>query len=90
MIDHGRGRWPGARLLDHLVARLDADSSHLMFNAHTLWALILARPRILQDQPVLRAAAAGRVEQVLDPGELPDKTRQELACVGYAVRLAGA
>ncbi len=90
MIDRGRDRWPGARLLDHLVARLDADSPHLMLNAHTLWALILARPRILQDQPDLRAAAAGRIEQVLDSGSLPDKTRQELACVGYAARLAGA
>ncbi|MGH3613424.1 MAG: hypothetical protein ACRDRK_12700 [Pseudonocardia sp.] len=90
MIDHGRGRWPGVRLLEHLVARLDADTPHLMLNAHTLWALILARPRILADQPELRAAAAGRVEQVLDSGALPDQTRQELACVGYAVRPAGS
>lgn len=77
MIDHGCGRWPGVRLLEHLVSRLDADSPHLMLNAHTLWALILARPRILGDQPELRAATAGRVEQVLDSGVLPDQTRQD-------------
>lgn len=90
MTDNGSIRWSGSRLLDHLVARLDAASPHLMLNAHTLWALVLARPRILQDQPVLRAAVAGRVERVLGAPEVPDRTRRELACVGYAVRLAGA
>jgi hypothetical protein len=39
----------GLRLLDHLLARMDAASPHLMLNAHTLWALVLARPRILLD-----------------------------------------
>jgi hypothetical protein len=90
MTDDENFRWSGPRLLDHLVARLDTVSPHLMLNAHTLWSLVLARPRILQDQPLLRVAAAGRVEQVLDAPEVPDRTRQELACVGYAVRLAGA
>jgi len=89
MTDQRSGRWPGVRLVQRLTARLDVRSPHLMLNAHTLWAMVLARPRILQDQPELRAAAAARIEQVLDAPEVPNRTRQELASVGYAVRLAG-
>src|SRR5687768_438989 len=53
-----------------------------------LWALVLARPRILADDPGLRAATGTRVEQLLDSDNLNPLARSELTGVAYAVRLA--
>lgn len=49
----------GLRLLDHLLARMDAASPHLMLNAHTLWAVGAGTgaPPDLAGQPVMGAAA---------------------------------
>lgn len=88
MTERRGRRWSGLRLFEHLLSRMDGDSNHLILNVHTLWALLLARPRVLDDQPALCAAAAGQVERVLDTPDLPSRTRQELASVAYAIRLA--
>jgi hypothetical protein len=80
--------WSGALLLEHLVPRVREGSPHLALNAHTLWALILSRPRVLEEQPHLRTQVGHQVERVLDaPGPDP-ATKQQLAGVAYAVRLA--
>jgi transcriptional regulator with XRE-family HTH domain len=88
MTETPRQSWSGSRLLEHLVPRVREGSPHLALNAHTLSALILARPRVLEEQPRLRTRVGHRVERVLDAADLDPATRQELVGVAYAVRLA--
>ena len=80
--------WSGALLLEHLVPRVREGSPHLALNAHTLWALILSRPRVLEEQPHLRTQVGHQVERVLDTPDLDPAAKQQLAGVAYAVRLA--
>lgn len=79
--------WEGAHLFEHLLASLRPTSDHIELNVHTLWSLVLARPRLLDSRPALRALASEKLGEV-DRGDLPARTRQELASVGYAIRLA--
>jgi len=79
--------WEGVHLFEHLLASLRPTSDHIELNVHTLWSLVLARPRLLDSRPELRALAGGKLDEV-DRGDLPSRTRQELASVGYAIRLA--
>lgn len=88
MIDAAAHRWNGARVLEDLSPRVRTGSPYLPLNAHTLWALVLARPRVLEDNSGLRAATNIRVQQLLGSDDLPAATRSELTGVAYAVRLA--
>ncbi len=88
MTEPPRHRWSGLRLLEHLAPRVCPGSPHLSLNAHTLWALVLARPRVLEEQPRLRAAIGIQVERLLDAPDLHPATKRELAGVAYAVQLA--
>ncbi len=80
--------WSGALLLEHLVPRVREGSPHLTLNAHTPWALILSRPRVLEEQPHLRARVGHQVERVLDAPGLDPATEQQLVGAAHAVRLA--
>ena len=81
-------RWTGERVLEHLLTRLEPDSAHLALNVHTVWALMLARPRLVDGRAQLRALAGKRVEHLMDSPDLPTGTRQELAGIAYGIRLA--
>jgi hypothetical protein len=87
MTENPRQTWSGARLLEHLVPRVREGSPHLALNAHTLSALILARPRVLEE-PRLRTRIGHQVEHVLDAADPDPATRRELVGVAHAVRLA--
>ncbi|WP_037603303.1 helix-turn-helix domain-containing protein [Streptacidiphilus rugosus] len=80
------GDWTGRRLLQHLVDRLDPRFGYRELYIHTLWALIAARPGLLQstDRVVLR----DRMEILLDSGEISAQAGRELEGVRYALRLA--
>ncbi|WNV84160.1 helix-turn-helix domain-containing protein [Umezawaea sp. Da 62-37] len=84
--DH-RMTWSGAHLFEHLLSGLSSMSNHVELNIHTLWSLLLARPRLLESHPVLRTLARAKVDEVIDE-DLTARSRQELANVGYAIRLA--
>lgn len=80
--------WNGTYLLQHLLNRLAPGCEHADLNVHTLWALLLARPCLFDNQPALRWQACERIEQLIDDRELSSQVRQELAAVAYAIRLA--
>jgi transcriptional regulator with XRE-family HTH domain len=82
------GDWTGRRLLQHLVNRLAPTFGYRELYIHTLWALIAARPGLLQstDREVLREHA----EILLDSGVISARAGRELEGVRYALRLAQA
>jgi transcriptional regulator with XRE-family HTH domain len=88
MVTMDPRNWSGARPLGHLLERLQPGSGQTELNIHTVWALLLAHPHILENQPQLRARTQARIEQLDSDSELTPQARQELANIAYAVRLA--
>lgn len=88
MITADSTSWGGAHLLRHLLNRFNPGNEHAELNIHTLWALLLARPCLFDNQPKLRSQARERIEQLADDNELSSQARQELTAVAYAIRLA--
>lgn len=87
-VNADHARWDGARLFEHLLERLHPESDHADLNVHTLWALLLARPTVLNHRPRLRTQARTKIEQGMDCPDLAPQARRELASVAYAIRLA--
>jgi hypothetical protein len=58
MLDGDTRSWVGARLLHHLMHRLEPESSHLPLNLRTLYALIASRPGLRSGRPADRASLA--------------------------------
>ena len=85
----GLGRWRGLVLLDHLVARLGPDADDLPLNVHTVWALLIARRGLLDDDPAVSHALAGRVRELLDTTGIPHSVRDEVESIRAALRLSG-
>jgi hypothetical protein len=85
----GLGRWRGLVLLDHLVARLGPDADDLPLNVHTVWALLIARRGLLDDDPAVSGALAGRVRELLDTDGVPHGVRVEVESIRTALRLSG-
>jgi hypothetical protein len=85
----GLGRWRGLTLLDHLVARLGVGADDLTLNVHTVWALIVARRGLLEDDPELARALAGRVTVLLDSATLAPTVRTEVESIRSALTMAG-
>ncbi len=80
--------WSGTRLLGHLLNRLDPGWGHTELNIHTMWALLLTHPTLLNHHPGLRSALASTVEELAADHDLSPEARRELSDIGYAVRLA--
>ena len=85
----GLGRWRGLTLLDHLAARLGPDADDLALNVHTVWALLLARRGLLDDDPAVSRALAGRIRELLATAGLPASVRTEVESIRAALRLGG-
>lgn len=85
----GLGRWRGLTLLDHLTTRLGPEADDLPLNVHTVWALLLARRGLLDDDPAVSRALATRVRELLDTAALPAGVRTEVESIRSALALAG-
>ena len=83
------GRWRGLTLLDHLTARIGPDADDLALNVHTVWALIIARRGILEDDPVLAQSLAARVGVLLDASDDASGVRSEAESIRSALTMAG-
>ncbi|MGH3860290.1 helix-turn-helix domain-containing protein [Actinokineospora sp.] len=81
-------QWFGARVLDHLLDRLNPGSHHADLNIHTLWALLLARPIVLRGRRHAQARAGEVVDRMSAHPHLTHRARRELDSVAYAIRLA--
>jgi transcriptional regulator with XRE-family HTH domain len=81
------GLWSGAALLRRFAANLIAAEPLADLYAHSLWALLERRGRLLEaDAQLARSLAAG-VEALLAEGDLSVQSRRELEQVHYGVRL---
>ena len=83
------GRWRGLTLLDHLTARISRTADDLALNVHTVWALIVARRGILEDDQVLARSLAERVAELLDTAGLAASVRSEAESILSALTMAG-
>jgi hypothetical protein len=81
------GPWSGAALLRRFAANLVATEPLADLYAHSLWALLERRGRLLEADPRLARSLAGGVEALLAEGELSVQSRRELEQVHYGVRL---
>ena len=81
------GPWSGAALLRRFAANLVAAEPLADLYAHSLWALLERRGRLLEGDWQLGRVLAGRVEALLAEGELSAQSRRELEQVHYGVRL---
>lgn len=88
MTDVDPRSWGGLHPADHLVSRLDPNSPHLALNVATLHALIASRPALLSDWPHLRSALAAALDRAQACDTVPNRVRDQLAGLAYAVRLA--
>jgi transcriptional regulator with XRE-family HTH domain len=81
------GPWPGTALLRRLAANLVATEPLADLYAHSLWALLERRGRLLEDDRQLARSLTVQVEALLAEGELSVQSRRELEQVHYGVRL---
>jgi transcriptional regulator with XRE-family HTH domain len=81
------GPWSGAALLRRFAANLVASEPLADLYAHSLWALLERRGRLLEADPQLARSLAGGVEALLAEGDLSVQSRSELEQVHYGVRL---
>jgi hypothetical protein len=80
--------WRGDRLLTHLTERLAATTPYVDLTAHTLYALIAARPHLLAEDSERAATLAGHASDLLDhpPDTLTPRARLEISAVRTAAR----
>ena len=83
------GRWRGLTLLNHLTARISPNADDLALNVHTVWALIVARRGILEDDQVLAQSLAARIAELLDTAQLAPSVRSEAESIRSALTMAG-
>jgi hypothetical protein len=73
----------------HLTARLAPDADDLALNVHTVWALIVARRGILEDDQVLARSLGKRLAVLLDTAELSPFLHSEAESIRSALTMAG-
>ncbi|MEV6925326.1 helix-turn-helix transcriptional regulator [Dactylosporangium sp. NPDC051485] len=88
MLDADTRSWTGARLLQHLVNRLEPSSTHLPLNICTLHSLVASRPSLLNGRPAVRSSLAGVLARLASTDDLSRAERDQLAGLQYAVRIA--
>ena len=81
------GPWSGAALLRRFAANLVAAEPLADLYAHSLWALLERRGRLLEADAQLARSLANGVEAMLAEGDLSVQSRRELEQVHYGVRL---
>src|SRR5215218_2483503 len=81
------GPWSGAALLRRFAANLVAAEPLADLYAHSLWALLERRGRLLEADAQLARSLANGVEALLAEGDLSVQSRRELEQVHYGVRL---
>jgi hypothetical protein len=89
MMDADARSWTGSRLLRHLVNRLPPDSPHLPLNLCTLHSLVASRPSLLTGPPEVRISLAGALDELATTESLEKLSRDQVAGLQYAVRMAG-
>lgn len=88
MLSADTHSWTGARLLQHLLERLDPASPHRPLNICTLHALIASRPTLLTDRPAVRSSFSDVLDRLASTGDLSRTERNQLAGLQYAVRIS--
>lgn len=88
MLDDDTRTWTGVRLMRHLTNRLDPDAPHLPLNLYTLHALIASRPSLLSGRPAVRATLAGVLDKLTSADGLTRTSRDQIAGLHYALRIA--
>jgi transcriptional regulator with XRE-family HTH domain len=73
MVDTGLTSWHGRLLMEHMLDRLRPRLEHIELAIHTLWALLLTHPKVLDTEPTVRAhtgahRAVGRGQRSVDTG----------------------
>jgi hypothetical protein len=81
------GPWSGAALLRRLAANLVASEPLVDLYAHSVWALLERRGRLLEADPRLARSLTEGVEALLAEGDLSVQSRTELEQVHDGVRL---
>lgn len=82
-------RWRGLELLEHLSDRLDPGTATFPLNVRTLWALILSRRGILEDDKRVARRLSMRVATLLDELPASSSGHADLRSVYAALKLAG-
>lgn len=83
------GDWRGHTLLRHLAAGLDPATPYVELTAHTIWALLARRPRLLDDDPALAGTLRERIARMLAADTLSPQVRRELQQLDYATAMTG-
>lgn len=85
MVELDLGSWHGGRLLRHLTGRLSVDNPYVDVVAHTLWALIIRKPVLLNSGTAVDLGES--VSRILDEGTISRRSQRELEEVLYALRM---
>ena len=88
MLTEDARSWTGARLLQHLINRLDPDTPHLPLNLYTLYALLASRPSLLNEHRAVHQRLAEVLDKLASSGTLTRTGRDQVAGLGYALRIA--
>ncbi len=85
MVELSPDDWRGTHLGRHLTSKLDAANPFVDVVVHTLWALVMLRPYVLDIQTADRLRE--RALRLFDGTELSAQSRRELEAVVYAQRM---
>ncbi len=88
MLDDDTRSWAGARLLHHLMDRLDPTTPHLPLNLFTLHALVASRPVLLAERPGVHKRMGDVLERLASDPDLTRVGRDQIAGLKYALRIA--
>ena len=86
MRDRDLVGWDAVTLLRLLAQGFQEAPGYVDLYAHSLWALLTARPWLPQAVPALAEVLAGRCASILDAGRLSPRSRRDLSAVHYVLR----